>query len=350
MEVTNGSTPATESTQSVSPETSAASTAPAQAASPEAASSAEGQTPAASGQAATPPAYTPNWKFKANQKEHEIPEFVRAAIKDADTEKKVKEIFEKAYGLEEVKPRYQQAQDRLKQFETQVMPEFKKLSNTVTEAMFYRDHGDYDSLFKLLRMDDQRIAQHLIRKVQLQQASPEQRAEYERARELTRRNWELEQQNRQLSSGAVDAREQHTRAELGQVLQRPEVSSIAAQFDAQHGAGKFVERVAREALLLEQLSGMSVSAEQAVSEVLKYLGPATQPSQAAASAASPGVMPTPAQNTPAGQEPAKPQTPPPVIPNVSGRGTSPTKKLARSVEDLRKMHAEMAAAKRASAH
>lgn len=51
------------------------------------------------------PAFSPNFKLKVMEQEREIPELLRPLIKDAESEKAVRELVEKAYGLEYVKDR-----------------------------------------------------------------------------------------------------------------------------------------------------------------------------------------------------------------------------------------------------
>jgi hypothetical protein len=65
-----------------------------------------------------PPVYTPNTKFKVMDKEHEFDAWLAPHIKDAETEKKAKELYEKAYGLDYVKPKYEASQKELEQYKT----------------------------------------------------------------------------------------------------------------------------------------------------------------------------------------------------------------------------------------
>ena len=46
-------------------------------------------------------------------KEHEVPEFLRGVVKDAATEKQVRELVEKAIGLDYVKPKLEQTRQQL---------------------------------------------------------------------------------------------------------------------------------------------------------------------------------------------------------------------------------------------
>src|SRR5688500_2643210 len=66
------------------------------------------------------PAYTPDFKVKIKGKEFEIDEMFRGLIKDADSEKKVKEFFEKAYGIDFVKQDRKALKDEHEGFKSQV--------------------------------------------------------------------------------------------------------------------------------------------------------------------------------------------------------------------------------------
>ncbi len=130
------------STSAAPAQTSAASTSSPQTATPQ--TSAASTVIAPGGQSP----WSPNFKFKAAGKEHEIPEYLRGAMKDATTEKQLIELHEKAYGLDLVKNNYQSAQTQLQHIQKNIMPDYQNLRGTVDSVLKFREAGDLDSVLE----------------------------------------------------------------------------------------------------------------------------------------------------------------------------------------------------------
>lgn len=292
--------------------------------------SSETDTPQEKAAAAAKTVYTPNFKFKVLDKEQEIDEWLRPVIKDAETEKKVKELYEKAYGLDYVKKDRQSLREQY-QTTAQEVQHHRNVVNNVNEMLAKKD---YDNLFgNVLKIPEDDILRQAQKILQLREMPPEQRQAYESHLQAKQRLSELESQNQYLSQTyeqtAVHARTQ----ELDWTLQRPEFSAVASQYDARLGEGAFRQAVIERGKYHALANGQDISPEQAVQEVLRFLGgpQAFQPSPQA-----PGVM----QQSP---QPVAPQRPP-VITNIQGRGTSPAKKVVKSLDDLKKRAKELAEA------
>lgn len=282
---------------------------------------------------ATP--YTPNWKFKAAGKEHEIPEYFRGVVKDAESEKQVRELHEKAYGLDLIKNNYQASQQQLQQFQKTVLPEYDKLKKTVQNVVMYRNNGDLDSVFESIGIQPQAVAKWMHQRLQMNDMSPEQRAIYENESNLRKQNYVLQERVASLSQTSEQTQLQNRAVELQSALAKPEVQSVAESYNQRLGdSGAFWNFVCQQADFMERSTGQRVNAEQAIQQTLKILGNSIVPqAQVPGNPTIPGV----GMNPPAGQNP-------PVIPNITGaRNASPTRKLARSVDDLRKLAKEMKA-------
>lgn len=273
---------------------------------------------------AIPNAWTPNWKFKAAGKEHEIPEFLRSVVKDADTEKQLKELHEKAYGLDLVKNNYQATQAQLQQFQKTVLPEYKNLKKTVDSVVMYRNNGDLDSVFESIGIPPNVVAQWMYKRLQLQELSPEQRSVYENEQNLRKQNYALQERVQNLSQGHEQNQLQTRAMELQSALAKPEAVAVAESYNSRMAQpDAFWNFVCQQADFMERTSGQRVSAEQAIQQSIKILGTSIVPGPAQAGNAAP----------------ANPN--PPVIPNIAGaRNTSPIKKMARSTDDLRKLAKE----------
>jgi hypothetical protein len=289
--------------------------------------------PESSPQALTAPAapltaYSPNFKYKylsgdgSSRVEKEFEEWLRPLVKDADTEKKLRELHERAYGLDFVKSDRQKQKERADTVEaqhTQVMQQLQKVGQL-------KEAGDYDSAFEMLGFTQDEILKYAVKVAQMRQ-NPAQMETYQQQRQFAQKSMTLEQENAQLRAQQEQFAVQMRTQELDGALSRPDISVIAQSFDDRVGTpGAFRAEVIKRGLMHHSLNGKDISVDEAVGEVLSLVGP--PPAQAQQAAVSAQTLAAPAQK--------------PVIPNIAGKGTSPTKQIPKSVEDLRRMAAEAA--------
>lgn len=283
------------------------------------------------------PKYEPNYKFRANNKEHEIPEVLRSALKDAESEKYIKKLYERAYGFDGVQQRYKETRDsfnEMSQTHNQVMSQIQEAQQA------YRSN-DMDSVFEIMRISPEKVLQWAVEKVQLSQLPPEQRQLHEARVMAERQNRDMQKQQQYYQQESMQNQGQIFQEMLEVVLERPNVSAIAQEYDQAKGTpGAFRSLVIRVGQSEAALSGKTLTPLQAAEKALELLGrsaPAAQPAQATAQPAQ--------QATPAAQvQPAKK-----VIPNMANAGakstSSPAKKPMKSIDDLKRKYDEIAAHK-----
>lgn len=271
------------------------------------------------GNAAEVAPYNPNFKFRVLDKEHEVDEWLKPIIKDAETEKKIKDLYEKAYGLEPVK----QSREKFQKEAETYKGHYSALYNDVAEAMQLKNSGNLDAFFEKLQIPTEKVADWMLKKLEIQQLPPEQKRVYDELNakekaeaQLARQLEAAEAQNRQL---ATQAREW----EVDQWLAKPEVNSIVSRYDSENGAGAFKSLVAQMGVSHFHAYGEDAPTEQMVSQVMKMLGGAYKSQPAQMQQASDGEKKLP------------------VIPNISGKNVSPTQKIPKSVDDLRRLQREM---------
>lgn len=266
--------------------------------------------------------YTPNLKFKVMDEEKSIDDFLAPVMKDAETEKKIRELYEKAYGLDHVKPKYED----LKTTHQKTQQGYQQLQSDVQEILSYKNSGDLDMFFETVGLSEDKVAEWILEKAKKLNLPPDQRQvydDYDKARrtngDYNRKLQSLEAHNQQL---AVQARTQ----ELESVLTRPEVTSVSKNYDgARKQSGAFKNLVISIGESEFHRSGRDMSAEEATLQAMNLLGEAYR--TASTGAESSGSAPL--------------QRELPVIPRVGGKGVSPTGKQPRSIEDLRKLRSEM---------
>lgn len=276
-----------------------------------------------------PPAYTPDFKLKVYDEEKELDDpFLKALIKDADSEKKVKEIAQKYLGFDTVKERHEKTKSDFQGYMQTTQP----VVEYYNKASKMLQQGDLSSFFEFLKIPDDAIFKFAVAKAEEAQLSPEQRQFLHNQRQVWKDKMGLEEQNQSLQSSQQKQLSEFRAQELNWVMARPDVNNIAQAYDSKVGTkGAFRQLVIDKGLAHFAATKGDLSAEQSAMEVMKYIGVLVQPQ---------GQMAQPGQTT--NTTPLIPQSgQPPIIPNVTGRGTSPVKKQIRSIADLKKRGEEL---------
>lgn len=280
-------------------------------------------------QKADTPAWKPDYKLKVYDEEKELNDpFLKELIKDAASEKKVKEIAQKFLGFDTVKDRHEKVKTEYHSFKEAATP----IINYYNQASQLLAKKDMDGFFELLGMSTDDVLKYAVQKAQEMQLPQEQQQSLAQQRAVQRQNQMLEAQYQSLQQQQMAMATQYRNQELSWVMSRPHVAQVATQFDTKNGPNAFRQLVRKIALAhYADSGGQDLSAEQAVGETLKYIGSLVTPTSA-----------NPAQ-TSAGPALIQQESAPPIIPNVAGKGTSPVRKSVRSIEDLKKKHKELIA-------
>lgn len=284
------------------------------------------------------PAYTPNYKVKVMDQEHDIPEEFRGLIKDEKTQEMVHKIFEKAYGLDFAKPKHEATQHTL----TQLQSEHNYLLGSVQEVKELYQRGDLDAFFDKLAIPPQRIMQYALDKLNYQELPPEQRAMIDGRKYAERQNYDMQRKQREQQGNYEEQIRQARQYALNSELARPEVKSIVDTFDQRAGRpGAFYQEVVnRGQLAWVQSNGkVDLTPGQAIEQVVslwKLSGGSQGATPASVASPNPGLVPAPASaGNPRGAA---------TIPNVGGgKSSTPLKQKPRSIEDLKKLRDQMAA-------
>jgi hypothetical protein len=286
----------------------------------------------AAGDAAAPK-YEPNFKYKAFGKEKEVDEFWKPLIKDAESEKKVKEVFTRADAFDDMKGRYETASVE----HQKVLTQYTALDRDVRRVTKFLNSGDLDNFFSSLRVSDDMLLQHLQRKAEIAKLSPMQQQAYQQGIQARAENLIQQETMEELQSNYTNQRVQARTMQLDMVMMRPEVQTAASGWDQKMGLGAFRQLVIDEAVKHYYSTKQDLPAENAVALVLQKFGKLLeQPAPQAPVVQTPATAAAPAQAAPQAPQTTVVQGKP-VIPNVNGRGTSPVKQAPKSLADLRKM-------------
>jgi hypothetical protein len=275
---------------------------------------------------AAAPAFAANFKFNIHNKEHEIPEKFRSLITDAESEKEVRELFEKAMGLDYAKPKHLKTQKEFEDYKKNSEPTLKALQRV--SDMY--NAGDYQNFFKALKISDEVLYKYVLDKLNYNELTPEQKRERDQQVAQKQQMYAMEDQTVSVQSQYESLAIENREFQLESVLARPDTVAMQEAFDSAHGAGAFKTAIIDRGDEVFRATGRDLPVVEVIQQVWRTIAPfvKNQPQAGAA----PGQRVIPANGKP------------PVIPNISGRNTSPTKKLPTSTDDLRKLAREMRAA------
>lgn len=280
---------------------------------------------------ASPSTFVPNYKVKIMETERDIPELLRPLMKDAESAKAVKEIMEKAYGLDYVKPKLDEARTQLTQVSTQHSAVMRQIG--IAQQQF--KSGDIDSWLKTLAVPQESILQWVADKLEYSKLPPEQKAFLDERKQANERVMYAEQQASHYQQQHEQSLTQQVQMGLESALAKPEVDVVAKAYDARMGKpGAFRAELNRRGDYYWRTTNKVTPPEQLAQELVQILGPmapAAQPSPQAP--AAPAVQATQAPK-------------PPVIPNISGRSATALPSSVKSIADIRAKYNEAVAARR----
>lgn len=268
--------------------------------------------------------YQPNFKFKHGGKEHEFEDWAKPFVKDAATEAKLREMHQKAYGLDYLKTDKQNLKTEL----TDVKTKFEETEKAIETIGSFAKNKDWDSFFEALSIPKDEILRYAV-EVARREQDPQQKAQWESARQaqIAARNYEQQysilQQQQQLFQ--VEQRMVQLKSELSKPGNSQIIETYNAGMENPSAFEEFVIRIGQQ----HAVQGRDIPVAEAVQEAVRHLK-AVNPSL--------GYSPEQTQATPANRV-VQPSGKP-VIPNIKGRGTSAVKSTVRSIDDIRALAKE----------
>jgi hypothetical protein len=279
------------------------------------------------------PAYNPNFKFKAFNKEHEFDDWAKSLIKDAATEEKMRNLYARSMGIEGFRDEAKQA----KQQAMELQETHQDLQTRMETAQQFIQSKDLASLFEYAGIPKQDVFQWVLNELNMAE-NPQLRQQAEAQRQASLQAMNLQRENERLSQAYTQTNTKMLQNELNQTLSRPDLQPAIQSFDQREGKyGAFHDAVVERGKYHWFVNKHDAPVQQCVEEVLRLSGLTPQQSQQLAQAE--GIE----QSNGAGSHgKAQVVTPNqrPTIPNIQARGTSPIKKGIKNLDELRKLAKE----------
>lgn len=270
-----------------------------------------------------PPAYQPNFKYKAAGKEYELEEEYRPYVKSAEDEKRIKRLMEQAKGLEPVRAERDEFRTKADTYGTE-LEQFHSGLKAINEQ---RSKGEYRGALAGLGLSREEILMAAKQQMEFDALPQHAKDSYYQNQEYLRQNQHLTQYNEQVTSQVAQLATLVRKTELSETLSSPEVSDFQSWYDSLNGKNAFRQRVIETGKLQHQAYGKDLSAEEAVQLVMgefkSFRGQVAAQQQAA----------------PQMGGSAAPQAPRdvPVIPSAKGASQSAATKGVTSIDDLKRI-------------
>lgn len=282
--------------------------------------------------AAGVPAWMPEFKFKVKDKELEFDDFVKPIIKSKEVNDKIKDLYLKAHGLDEVKQSRDHFQNQYKAENEKITTIEKNLQNIGVTVK----NKDFGTFFDLLKIDKNDVMNYFIEELKFQELPAEQKQAIERQRQVEREYQTAQEQNQGLQTQMQEMMIKQTKFEFAQVFASPDVAPAIQQFEARVGQpGAFEKAILERGQYYEAVHKTSPPVRQLVNEVLTLAGLSSG-------------MPGQAQQAPLTQQSnasqvVHAQNQKPVIPSFSGGSStkSPARQVVGTIDDIRKRRQEL---------
>jgi hypothetical protein len=283
------------------------------------------------------PEWAPDFKYKVKDETFDMEDWTKDLIKDKETEEKLKVLFSKGHGIEDIKSDRASLRQENEELNTNFASTSEELGNMKQSLELISNfvkNDQMDLFFEALQIPEDKILKFAIERLKYRELPQEQRQQIDAQRNTEKRLQEAEWQNQQLTSQQEQAIIHQRVAQLDHALSDPNVVNVAQTFDTRAGReGAFKEQVIMMGNHYDATYGQDLSVQEAVKKTVEQYSGILGTNQATEPVAN---VTTPTQ-TPNQVAQAKP-----VIPNVRGRNTSPVRSSPTSIDDLRNLQQKMA--------
>lgn len=264
-------------------------------------------------------AWEANYSYRYNDEEYEMDDRLKALIDSPETEELVRDLVERAEGLNLLKEQRQHLRDEV----SQLRHVESQRQQAVNQMSQFLQQGDLRSFTKAWGITPEQIRNLALEDARIAELPEDQQQAWYRSQQAQEQAWHLQQQNQQLQQQfnqmAVNQREN----ELQGVLHHERYASAAQVFDERAGRpGAFRDEIIRRGQYYAQVHQKDVPPHTLAEELLAYVGqPQVQQQHAPATQQKPVVT-----------QPRKP-----TMPQVRGNSGSPVKSTVRSIADIKKL-------------
>jgi hypothetical protein len=281
------------------------------------------ETPVSNSEKPESEVFVPDFKYRSDGKDLEIPEHLRSIIKDKDTQAKVIDMLQKSDAFESVSSK----RDFFRTERDNARQETKRYESAINDLRSHVQRGDYDGFLKKCEIPEEAILKWATEKAKYYMGDESYRQQVDQANRMRQDSWAKESQVTDYQSKYQEMEVRQLQTEFNYEMLKPEVSSFAESFDKFAGKqGAFVEEIRNRGELAYLREQKTIAPSEVIQGIMKQFSSITQVAQrpqaaAPASAAAKVIV--------------KPVSKVSTIPTVKGSQASPTKEGFTSLDQLR---------------
>lgn len=266
-----------------------------------------------------PPTYTPNFKYKVLGQEQDLPEEIRAFIKDEKTETYFRSIHEKAGAVDHFVAKNKDLSEKF----AQTSEKYNTLATSLGELSQCVKNDDYETFFEELGIDVKKVMQFCANRLRMEE-NPDQFRNYQLQRDLDKKNRENQRMVQDQSKASESRMVNYIKQEYESTMSDPANAGFEKEYDKRVGRpGAF-----REEIIFRGDYALSQNKLKTTAEIVKEL------KSLYAFQNSGSINPTALGSTNPGVNSGK-RPIVPVIPGSTGAPIAKGNKIA-TLDDLRK--------------
>lgn len=277
---------------------------------------------------ATPGQFKPEFKYRADGKDMEVPEYLRPFIKDKETQEKVVKMLEKHDAFDTVSTRRDQFRmelDTERQDKQRYIGAIDNMRQTVIR-------GDIDGFLKLTDIPEEMMLKWATEKAKYYMGDENYRQHIDQQTRQRQDSWQKETQVNDYQAKYQELEVRQLQSEFNYEMMKPEVSSFSTSFDKLAcKPGAFIEEVKNRGELAYLRERKTISPGEVIQGMMKQFGSITQVAQQPRAAAA---------NPAASKVIVKTASKVATIPTVKGSSASPAKEEFTSLDAIRKYRKE----------
>lgn len=273
-------------------------------------------------------AFVADYKYRADGKDLEVPEYLRGIIKDKATQEQVVNMLKKHDAFDTVSTRRDQFRTERDEARGSVQ-KFEQAINTMRSTY---QRGDIDGFLKLCEISEESMLKWATEKAKYLMGDQAYRNQVDQETRTKQQSWAHETKATDYESRHQEMEARQLQTEFNYEMMRPEVSSFVSSFDKAFGNGAFVNEVKNRGELAYLREQKTIAPSEVIQAMMKQYSTITSAPQPA-----PAAAPT---SAPAAKVIVKPATKVATIPTVKGTQASPTKEGFTSVDQLRQYRKE----------
>lgn len=186
--------------------------------------------------------YEPNYSYSVKGVQHEIPEYLRAAIVDEDSESQVRDIMTKLDGFDGIKQGRDEAIEKAGKAEEKTIildQYFSYLDNMIKSK-------DYDNFFlKEAQLSEDEIINYAEQLLQRREMPLHEQQRISQQNDIRMQNYQLSQQNQSLAQAQSSLDDKMADIEIQNTFSNPDVIAAERELDERLGKpGSFKQVVA----------------------------------------------------------------------------------------------------------